>query len=167
MATSKLLKLESAEILQNVLEVLNAQPYRYIPFREIEEEFNNAVNKRKKYDAIDIRNKLQLTLTNATGLNDQLQPHMGVDTTSHLADIAAIWQTKLVIYMRLPLEEKGKKTEQECYMISFRGVEILNSLKNTNNTKRLARSSKILEVLTAILSILTAALIYSTIFLKP
>ena len=167
MASTKKFKLDSTDILQNVLEVLNSQPYRYIPISEIEEKFNNIVNKRKKYDVIDIKNKLQLTLTTAMGLNDQLLPSKGVDTTSHLADIAAIWQTKLAIYYRIPMEENGKKIEQECYMISFRGVEILNSLKNTKNTKRLARSSKVLEVLTVILSALTAFLIYSTLFLKP
>lgn len=167
----KLPKLESLEKLEVLLEILNEQSDRYVPYGEIEKEFMKRVNSKKRFDEVDLRNKLvnvlsyaeglrdDLPPTNEKGLPDQYVPH----TASYLADIAQIRQTKLIDRMRLPLKVEGKTKEQDCYMITIRGIEVLNLLRNSRYSKGLLVSSRRLEILARVTGILTIFLIVMTI----
>ena len=164
--TIKLQKLESLEKLEVLLEILNEQSDRYVPYDEIEREFMKRLNSRKKFSEVDLRNKLvnilfyseglpELPPANAKGIPEQNVPH----TASYLADIAQIRQTKLIERMRLPLKEDSKTKEQDCYMITIRGIEVLNHLRNSRHSKGLLESSRRLEILTFVLIAFTGYLI--------
>lgn len=160
-------KLESLEKLKILLEILNEQSDRYVPYDEIEKEFMKRVNSKKRFDVVDLRNKLVNVLSYAEGLRDDLPPanDKGLPdqyvphTASYLADIAQIRYTKLIDRIRLPLKVEGKTKEQDCYMVTIRGIEVLNQLRNSSHSKELLISSKRLEILTIILIIFTAILI--------
>jgi hypothetical protein len=164
-------RLESLEKLWILLESLNEQPDRYVPYDEIEKEFMKRLNHKKKFDEVDLRNKLVNVLSYAEGLRDDLPPanEKGLPdqyvphTTSFFADIAQIRQTKLIDRMRLPLKEDGKTREQDCYMITIRGIEVLNHLRNSRHSEGLLASSKRLEILTLALLVFTGYLIVYSI----
>ena len=164
--SKKLPKLKSLEKLEVLLEILNEQSDRYVSYDEIEKEFIERVNSRKKFDEGDFKNKLINTLlyseglpelppANTKGIPKQNIPH----TASYLADIAQIRYTKLIDRMRLQLKVEGKTKEQDCYMITVRGIEVLNHLRNSRHSKELSESSRRLEKLTFVLIIFTFILI--------
>jgi hypothetical protein len=170
MAKSQLIKphkLESLDKLDVLLEILNERSDRYVPYDEIEKEFMKRVKAKKKFDVVGLRDKLVNVLSYAEGLRDDLPPanENGLPdqyvqhTASYLADIAQIRYTKLIDRTKLPLKVEGKTKEQDCYMITIRGIEVLNQLRNSIHSKELLISSKRLEILTIILIIFTAILI--------
>ena len=97
----------------------------------------------------------ELPPANTKGIPEQNIPH----NASYLADIAQIRYTKLIDRMRLPLQVEGKTKEQDCYMITVRGIEVLNHLRNSRHSKGLLASSKRLEILTLALIAFTGYLI--------
>jgi hypothetical protein len=156
-------KLESLEKLEVLLEILNEQSDKYVPYNEIEKEFMKRVNSKKKFNEVDLRNKLVNILNYAAGyLRDDVplsnETGSGLSYVAYLADITQIRNAKLVIWWRCS-KKGGKTRDQDCYMITLRGVEVLNHLRNSRHSKDLLISSKRLEILTIILIIFTAILI--------
>lgn len=147
-------KLKSLEKLEVLLEILNEQSDRRIPDSELETKFKERLNPNKKLDNTALDNSFKNTKNYALGINDKVGRPLR-DTPEYLAAIAQIWQTKLIDMEQFTIE--GKKAN--CYMITIRGIEVLNQLRNSRHSKELLISSKRLEILTIILIIFTAILI--------
>ena len=146
-------KLKSLEKLEVLLEILNEQSDRYIPDSELKTKFKERLNPNKKLDNTALENSFNNTIIYALGINDKVGRPL-IDTPEYLAAIAQIWQTKL-IDMQFPYEIN----KENCYMITIKGIEVLNHLRNSRHSKDLLISSKRLEILTMILIIFTAILI--------
>ena len=146
-------KLESLEKLEVLLEILNEQSDRYTPDSELKTKFKERLNPNKKLDNTALENSFNNTTSYALGINDKVGRPL-IDTPEYLAAIAQIWQTKL-IDMQFPYEIN----KENCYMITIKGIEVLNHLRNSRHSKDLLISSKRLEILTMILIIFTAILI--------
>jgi hypothetical protein len=147
-------KLKSLEKLEVLLEILNEQSDRYVPDSELKTRFKEHLNPNKKLDDTTIENSFNNTKVYALGINDKVG-RPSIDTPEYLAAIAQIWQTKLIDMEQLTIN--GKK--ENCYMITIKGIEVLNQLRNSKYSKDLLISSKRLEILTMILIIFTVILI--------
>ena len=147
-------KLKSLEKLEVLLEILNEQSDRCIPDSELKTKFKERLNPNKKLDNTALENSFNNTTSYALGINDKVGRPL-IDTPEYLAAIAQIWQTKLIDMKQLTIN--GKK--ENCYMITIKGIEVLNQLRNSRYSKDLLISSKRLEILTMILIIFTAILI--------
>jgi hypothetical protein len=147
-------KLESLKKLEVLLEILNEQSDGYIPDNELKTKFKERLNPNKKLDDTRLENIFNNTITYALGLNDKVGRPI-VHTPEYLAAIAQIWQTKLIDLM--PVSNEINK--ENCYMITIKGIEVLNQLRNSRHSKELLILSKRLEILTIILIIFTAILI--------
>ena len=147
-------KLKSLEKLEVLLEILNEKSDRYMPDSELKTEFKERLNPNKKLDNTALENSFNNTITYALGINDKVGRPL-IDTPEYLAAIAQIWQTKLIDMEQLPIE--GKK--ENCYMITIRGIEVLNQLRNSRHSKGLLTSSRRLEILTLALIAFTGYLI--------
>lgn len=156
--SKKLPNLESLEKLNVLLEILNEQSDRYIPDSELKTRFKERLNPNKKLDNIALENSFNNLITYALGLNDKLSPP-SIHTSEYLAAIAQIWQTKLIEMIQLPLDGK----EENCYMITVRGIEVLNHLRNSRHSKEMLSSSKRIELLARVTGILTIFLITITL----
>ena len=159
--------LESLEKLEVLLEILNERSDRYVPYDEIEKEFMKRVNSKKEFTEEDLKNKLKNVLSYAAGsLRDDVplsnESGSGLSYVAYLADITQIRNAKLVIWLRC-LKEGGKTRDQDCYMITIRGIEVLNHLRNSGHSKGLLESSRRLEILARVTGILTIFLIVMAI----
>ena len=112
------------------------------------------MNPNKKLDDTTIENSFNNTKVYALGINDKVGRPL-IDTPEYLAAIAQIWQTKLIDLEQFDIN--GKK--ENCYMITIRGIEVLNNLRNSRHSKGLLTSSRRLEILTLALIAFTGYLI--------
>lgn len=159
----KLSKIEGDSRLETLLEILNEQPDRYIPLSEIKSKFKLRYN--EEIDQVALENSLtnlslsieglpELPPTNKRGLPDNLTPH----NAEHLANIAQIRQTKLIDRMRLKLKENDRLVEQDCYMITIKGLEMLNQLRLNRNIVKFNESNDRVSYAIALLTILLVTL---------
>ena len=147
-------KLKSLEKLEALLEILNEQSDRYVPDSELKTKFKEHLNPNKKLDDTALENSFNNTKVYALGINDKVgRPK--TDTPQYLAAVAQIWQTKLIDLEQFDIN--GKK--ENCYMITIRGIEVLNHLRNSRHSKGLLESSRRLEILTFVLIAFTGYLI--------
>ncbi len=151
-------KLKSLEKLEVLLEILNEKSDRYIPDSELKTKFKERLNPNKKLDNTALENSFNNTIIYALGINDKVGRPL-IDTPEYLAAIAQIWQTKLIDMEQLPIE--GRK--ENCYMITIRGIEVLNQLRNSRHSKGLLKSSRRLEMLARVTGLLTIFLIVMAI----
>ena len=147
-------KLKSLEKLEVLLEILNEQSDGYIPDSELKTRFKEHLNPNKKLDNTSLENSFNNTTIYALGINDKVGRPL-IDTPEYLAAIAQIWQTKLIDMEQLTIN--GKK--ENCYMITIKGIEVLNNLRNSRHSKGLLTSSRRLEILTLALIAFTGYLI--------
>ena len=135
-------KLDSTEKLEALLNLLNKESNRYMSVTEIEGRLGN------KFDG--------LVLLYAEGLNDKLGPSnpFGAHSTEYLADVAQIWQTKLID--RMDLIVNGKT--ENCYMIKVKGIEVLNQLQLNKNIIDFNESSYKTTIAIALLTVFLVVL---------
>ena len=139
-------KLKSVDKLEAFLTFLSNNPNRYVPRGDIEKALKD------KFD--------NNVIAYALGLNDRVAPpnRSGIpdpnarQTASYLADIAQIRQTKLIDVKMVYLDYPRSRTQQDGYILTGKGIEVLNQLQ-------LKRSSQNLEFLTMILIIGTILLV--------
>ena len=55
-------KLEGTKNLETLLEILNSQPDRWVPVKELREDFISTLNRRKTIDSLVIKNSFDNTL---------------------------------------------------------------------------------------------------------
>ncbi len=159
-------RLESIAYLRTILEILNEESDRYVPKSEIKTKFLGRLNPNKELDDVALENSLNNTLSYAEGINDKVgRPK--VDTAEYLANVAQIWQTKLIEMEKLPINGK----QEDCYMIKIKGIEVLNQMqlnKNIINFQNSSdRSSRAIFILTIFLVALAAIQILLFIDSQP
>jgi len=150
-------KLKSVEHLGALLEILNDEPDRYVPLSELKKKFKEKLDPNNELDdnaLIALNNSLNNTLSYAEGINDRLAPPNSIHTPAYLADVAQIWQTKLID--REVQTVNGKK--EDCYMIKIKGIEVLNQLQLNKNIIKFNETSKGASDMIIILTIFLVAL---------
>ncbi len=155
-------KLESIDALKSLLEILNEQVDRYVPYEEIEKLYNKRLISKEK-DNVARSNHLKNALLYAQGINVLAPPNKkGVPdvraphTASYLADVAQIMQTRLIERFDNPT------THEQGYKITISGMELLNQLKFGDSIEKIKGSSLRLENLTKVLMLFTAFLILTS-----
>ena len=166
----ELLTLEGIEYLRVFLEILNEQSNRCVSYDEIEKEFMKRVDPKKNFDREDLRKEMDRIIlyskglpvippANKEGIPDENVPRGTYHSVHPLENSVERISTLLIEREKLSVEIEGKTTEQNCYSITVRGIQVLNNLRNSGQSKGLLESSKRLEVLTWILISLTGLLI--------
>lgn len=159
-------KLKNVDHLRALLEILNENPDRYVPLSELKIKFKEKLDPDNELADGVLDNSLNNTLSFAVGINDKVgRPKF--DTPAYLADIAQIWQTKLIEDEQFTIE--GKKEWR--YMIKIKGIEVLNQLELNKNivsfNQSSDRASRSIGILTIFLVALAAIQILLFINSQP
>lgn len=133
-------KLEGTKNLETLLEILNSQPDRWVPVKELREDFISTLNRRKTIDSLVIKNSFDNTLSYASGLSD-----------------------RLVQVMKRDVDEKGNEIFPESYRISPTGVRVLAELRISSYSKRLENLTKWTLIATSVLIASTLVLLAVTL----
>lgn len=150
-------KLQSIERLEALLDFLNARPNRYVRRSEIEKGLGKKFDNNALSYALGINDKLPPA--NKAGIPDPKECH----TASYLADIAQIRQTKFIDVEMVYVNHSKSKQKENGYMLTPRGIELLNQIHSVKYSKGILTSSKNLEWLTWILILATIVLLLVTL----